>query len=71
MEQKPSQPPPDFGIVIEMLKNSDHNLNYFAASKLQSIANLLHMTGQSSSLGDLKSALGQLRTSDCASRWDE
>ena len=37
---------PDFTMLIELLKHSDANYNFFAASKLKSIKELLSLAGQ-------------------------
>ena len=58
-------------MLIELLKHTDHNYNYFAASKLSSIINLLKIKGQESYIKDLLKELKNLRKVDFAYRYDE
>ena len=58
-------------MLIELLKHTDHNYNYFAASKLSSIINLLKIKGQESYNEDLLKELKNLRKVDFAYRYDE
>lgn len=58
-------------MLIELLKHTDHNYNYFAASKLSSIINLLKIKGQESYIEDLLKELKNLRKVDFAYRYDE
>ena len=44
---------PNFTLLIELLKHNDHNYNYFAASKLKSIINILKSSGNEQSINDL------------------
>lgn len=40
-------------MLIELLKHTDHNLNYFAANKLKSIIKLLQLSGQETYINEM------------------
>lgn len=65
------RPPPDFDLLIELLQHSDHNYNYFAASKLQSVLTLLQAAHQPELVSELVYRLKQLRTPEFWGRCDE
>lgn len=58
-------------MLIELLKHTDHNYNYFAASKLSSIIYLLKIQGQETSLEELRKELKNLKKPEFAYRLDE
>lgn len=40
-------------MLIELLKHTDHNLNYFAANKLKPIIKLLQLSGQETYINEM------------------
>lgn len=57
-------------MLIELLQHSDHNCNYFAASKLKSIITTLRIVHQTEAIEDLIRRLVRLKTNEFVERSD-
>jgi hypothetical protein len=62
---------PDFSLMIDLLLHTDSNYNYFAASKLKNIKELLIFTGQSEYIEEMVNELKRIQTPDFISKCDE